>query len=213
MPEAFVARACLLSMQGRAAEADQAFEEAIRLNPASFDAHYMYARHCFQSGAFDRAVPLYEAAARLRPDDYQALSLLAGALIKLDRRDEHLEASRRALEALERHLSVDPQDGRALQLATVVAARLGRRERAREFAERVLTVRPNSFSTFYNVACAYAIMGDIDEALEMLDHAVQHGRGNLEWIEHDPDFDNLRSDPRFDAILDRIRASRGVPPA
>jgi hypothetical protein len=41
----------------------------------------------------------------------------------------------------------------------------------------------------------------------MLDQAVQHGRGNLEWIERDPDFDNLRPDPRFDAILDRIRST------
>ena len=44
----------------------------------------------------------------------------------------------------------------------------------------------------------------------MLDRAVQQGRGNLEWIEHDPDFDGLRSDARFDAIVNRIRANTGV---
>ena len=80
-------------------------------------------------------------------------------------------------------------------------------------ASCALKARPDAFSTYYNVACAYSIMGEIDDAFAMLDHAVQHGRGNLEWIEHDPDFDNLRSDSRFDAILDRIRASRGVLPA
>jgi hypothetical protein len=41
----------------------------------------------------------------------------------------------------------------------------------------------------------------------MLDLAVQHGRGNLEWIGHDPDFDPLREDPRFNAIVNRIRTS------
>ncbi len=44
MPEAYIARAMLLSLQGRDDEADQDFEEAIRLNPASFDAHYLYAQ-------------------------------------------------------------------------------------------------------------------------------------------------------------------------
>ena len=213
MPEAYIARAMLLSLQGRKDEAHQDYEEAIRLNPASFDAHYLYARHCFQCGEFERAVPLYEAAVKLRPDDYQALCLLEGSLLKLGRVEQHAEVARRAMQAIDRQLAIDPQDGRALQLGTTNAARLGLREKARELAGRALKARPDAFSSYYNVACAYSILGDIDEALEMLDHAVQHGRGNLEWIEHDPDFDNLRSDPRFDAILDRIRASRGVPPA
>ena len=207
MPEAYVARAMLLSMQGRVAEADQAFEEAIRLNPASFEAHYMYARHCFQGGAFERAVPLYETAIDLRPDDYQALCLLEGALLKLGRMEQHGVVARRAMQALDRQLALDPRDGRALQLATTNAARLGLREKARELAERALEARPDAFATYYNVACAYAVLGDIDDALRMLDRAVQHGRGNLEWIEHDPDFDRLRSDPRFVAIVNRLRHS------
>ncbi len=37
-------------------------------------------RHCFRGGEFERAVPLYEAAIKLRPDDYQALCLLEGSL-------------------------------------------------------------------------------------------------------------------------------------
>jgi adenylate cyclase len=213
MPEAYIARAMLLSLQGSTDEANQDYEEAIRLNPASFDAHYLYARHCFQSGDFERAVSLYEAAIRLRPDDYQALCLLEGSLLKLGRMEQHDEVARRAMRAIDRQLAIDPQDGRVLQLGTANAARLGLRDKARDLAGRSLEARPDAFATYYNVACAYSIMGDIDDALEMLDHAVQHGRGNLEWIEHDPDFDNLRSDSRFDVILDRIRASRGVLPA
>lgn len=207
MPEAYLAQAMLLSMQGRADEADRSFEESIRLNPASFDAHYMYARHCFQSGAFERAVPLFEAAIRLRPDDYQSLCLLEGTLLKLGRMEAHGEVAQRAMAAIDRQLAIDPQDGRALQLGTVQAARLGMRERTYELARRVLQVRPDAFSTFYNVACAHAVLGDFDEALDLLDRAVRHGRGNLEWIEQDPDFDSLRSDPRFNEIVNRLRST------
>jgi adenylate cyclase len=152
-------------------------------------------------------VPLYETAIELRPDDYQALCLLEGALMKLGRMEQHGEVARRAMQALERQLAIDPHDGRALQLATVQAARLGLRERARELADRAVKSRPDAFATFYNVACAYAVLGDHDDALRMLDHAVRHGRGNLEWIERDPDFDTLRSDPRFEAIVNRIRTA------
>jgi adenylate cyclase len=207
MPEAYIARAMLLSLQGRAREADQDFEEAIRLNPASFDAHYSYARHCFQGGEFARAVPLYEAAIRLRPDDYQALCLLEGSLMKIGAMERHAEVATRAMQALERQLALDPKDGRALQLGTVQAARLGLRDQSRALAERALQVRPDAFSTFYNVACAYSVLGDREDALRMLDQAVQHGRGNLEWIGHDPDFDPLRADPRFNDIVNRIRTS------
>jgi adenylate cyclase len=207
MPEAYIARAMLLSLQGRTREADQDFEEAIRLNPASFEAHYSYARHCFQSGEFARAVPLYESAIRLRPDDYQALCLLEGALTKVGDMQRHAEVAVRAMQALERQLALDPRDGRALQLGTVQAARLGLRDKSRELAERALEVRPDAFSTFYNVACAYSVLGDKDDAIRMLDLAVQHGRGNLEWIGHDPDFDPLREDPRFNDIVNRIRTS------
>jgi TolB-like protein/cytochrome c-type biogenesis protein CcmH/NrfG len=211
MPEAYIARAQMLSLQGRTNEAYQDFEEAIRLNPASFEAHYHFARTCFQGGDFERAVSLYETASRLRPDDFQALCLLEGALLKIGRAEQHAEVARRAMQAIDRQLAIDPRDGRALQLGATSAARLGLRDKTRDLAGRALKARPDAFATYYNVACAYSILGDIDDALEMLDHAVQHGRGNLEWIERDPDFDNLRSDSRFDAILDRIRASRGEP--
>ncbi len=213
MPEAYIARAQMLSLQGRTNEAYQDFEEAIRLNPASFEAHYHFARTCFQGGDFERAVSLYETATRLRPDDFQALCLLEGALLKIGRAEQHAEVARRAMQAIDRQLAIDPRDGRALQLGATSAARLGLRDKTRDLAGRALKARPDAFATYYNVACAYSILGDIDDALEMLDHAVQHGRGNLEWIEHDPDFDNLRSDSRFDVILDRIRASGGGLPA
>jgi adenylate cyclase len=208
MPEAYIARAQILSLQGRTQEALQSFEEALRLNPASFDAHYLYARHCFQEGDFERAVLHFEAAQKLRPDDYQSPCMLVGALIKLGRTEQYIDVARHAMQVMERRLLIDPQDGRALQLGTVVAARLGLRDKARDFAARAIKSRPDAFATYYNVACAYSVLGDVDDALGMLDRAVRHGRGNLEWIGNDPDFDPLRSDPRFDALLDRIRTAR-----
>jgi len=211
MPEAWLATATLLSMQGRADEAARAFESALSLNPGSYEANYLYARHCFSRGELERAAELFEAAQRLRPDDYQPLCMLQGALDRLGRKGEERAVGERAMAAIDARLQVEPEDGRALQLGAVQAAKLGLDAKARDLAERALKARPGDFSTAYNLACAYSVLGDRARALQLLDEAVRYGRGNLGWIEHDGDFDNLRDDPRFDEIVDRLRvvADRG----
>jgi len=207
MPEAFVARGCLMSMQGRAEDAARDFEEAIRLNPASSDAHYMYARHCFAAGQFEKAAEFYRAALRLEPDSYQMLAMLGTVLERLGRHEEVTQVRKQSLQEIERHLRTNPGDGRALYLGSVAAAQLGDPARATELAELALAASPDDLSTAYNIACAFAVMGNRGRALELLDHAVQEGRGSLAWIERDPDLDSLRGDPRFEAIVQRLRAA------
>jgi hypothetical protein len=46
------------------------------------------------------------------------------------------------------------------------------------------------------------VSGDADAAFEALARALRYGSGNREWIANDPDFDNLRADPRFQQLLD-----------
>jgi TolB-like protein/Flp pilus assembly protein TadD len=205
MPEAFVARGCLMSMQGRSAEAEQAFEEAIRLNPASYEAHYFYARHCFGNGQMEKAVPLLEASVRLRPEEYQPQAFLSDALGTLGRTEDARAASQRTMHLIEQALQRDPSDGHAMQFGAITAAKLGQRERAHELSAGAAAAMPNLFSTSYNLACAYAILGERDVALAHLDEAIAQGRGSLEWIEHDPDLVSLREDPRFAAIVARLR--------
>jgi adenylate cyclase len=211
MPEAYVASACLLSMQGRADASAQAFEAALRLNPASYDANYMYARHCFAQGQPQQAIRLFEAAHRLRPDDYQTLSMLEGALEQAGRSTEARAIGVRVMALIDARLAVNPDDDRALHLGAVQAAKLGAVERVRELADRALRLRPSGFATAYNLACAFAVLGERERAIELIETAVRYGRGNLGWIEHDPDLAILRGDPRFETVIDRLRTS--APPA
>jgi adenylate cyclase len=205
MPEAYLASACLLSMQDRTEEAERAFEAALRLNPASYDAHHMYARHLFSAGRYERAAQHFETAHRLQPDEYQCVTMLQGPLERLGRIDEARATGQRAMVALEARLGIEPTDGRALHLAAVQAAKGGDRARMDDYAARAMLARPGEFATAYNLACAYCVLGELDRALQLLDSAVRHGRGNLGWIEHDADLDNLRGDPRFEAIVARLR--------
>ncbi len=212
MPEAWVAKGNLLFLQRKADEAFAAFEEAIGLDPSSYNAHYFYARDLFSAGRAEQALAYYETAERLRPEEYQPPCMLAGALFSLGRRGEALAAATRALGAIDARLAVEPNDSRALHLAAVLSARVGQRERSLAYIGRVLQLRPDEFATAYNVACAFAVLEMREEALLNLDRAVRNGRGDLGWIEHDPDFDALRDDPRFDAIVGRLRGKAGGQP-
>lgn len=207
MPDAHLARAWLMSMQGRGDEAARDFEEAIRLNPGSHNSYYLYGRHCFGAGQMEKAVGLYRRAVELEPDDFQSLAMLVSALQRLGRHDEARAVNVQTGAAIERRLQRRPDDVRALLLGAVQAAIAGDAQRAVACGERALVARPDDFSTAYNVACAYAVLGDGDRAVELLDRAVRGGRGNLGWIENDPDLDSLRGDPRFEVIVGRLRSA------
>ena len=56
----------------------------------------------------------------------------------------------------------------------------------------------------YSIAGIYAALGETDRAFEWLNRAY-HGRSfQLVGLKVDPILDNLRSDPRFKDLLDRI---------
>jgi len=200
-------------MQGRAAEAEQALEDALRVNPASYEACFFYGRHCVGTGDAARAARQFEAAVRLEPADYQARCLLVTELDKLGRPDEARAVGMEAMQIIDGRLRHDAQDARALQLGAVLAVRLGDAGRARELVQRSLVASRDTFSAVYNAACTHALLGDREQALAMLDRAITHGRGNLGWIEHDSDLDSLRGEPRFEAILDRPRSVAGGEPS
>jgi predicted Zn-dependent protease len=57
----------------------------------------------------------------------------------------------------------------------------------------------------YFIATLYATGGEPDEALELLERAyARHDRDDLPQLKVDPRLDNLRSNPRFQALLRRM---------
>ncbi len=50
----------------------------------------------------------------------------------------------------------------------------------------------------------HAYRGELDEAFTWLDRAIHRHDTSLTLILGDPFLDNLRDDPRFDAVLERL---------
>jgi len=204
LAEARLAHANVLTLLDRWAEAEADFRRAMELNPGWGDACYFYARALFTAGRHDDAAGAFEEAVRRNPDDFSSLALLEG----VHRRRGDLPAARRAgrrgLEAVARRLALDPDDVRALYLGAGLDLRFGDRDRASLRIERAVALLPDDFATLYNAACFYSLAGERERALATLDRAVAGGRGLRRWMEQDADFDAIRADPRFGAILARV---------
>ena len=62
----------------------------------------------------------------------------------------------------------------------------------------------------YSVASVYALEGMRAEALEWLARAIALGNENLICFESDPNWASLKSDPRFEGLMAKVRASHGA---
>jgi tetratricopeptide (TPR) repeat protein len=206
LAEGHVARANLLALDGRGAEAEEEFRRAVALNPGMVGAWYWYARFLFAAGKLEEAARAFEEAARLDPEDYEAVCLLPQVYRSLGDRPREASAIRRGRDVIERCLRVNPDDVRALYMAGGLAIRAGETRRGLEVLDRALEIQPDEFAVLYNCACGYALAGEVDRALELLDRSVATGRGQRKWIEQDSDFDALRSHPRFAEIMRRLSA-------
>ena len=202
--EANAARGTALAISGKHDEAERAFENAILLNPSLYEPYYFYGRDCMSQGKFEKAARLFNEACRVNPDDYQAPSFLSMAYAELGRKSEQMDATRKTLERAEKHVDLHPDDGRALAFGAYALVELDQIDRAREWAKRALEADKDEPAIIYNVACMFAQLEEVDEAITLLERSISQGYGHRAWLEHDSDLAPLRGHPRFQALLDRM---------
>ena len=206
LAEAHASRGLALSVEKRYDEAKAEFEQAIALDPNSYEGHYFYGRACFTQGKLEQAATLFEHVAEIKPDDYQSLILSIQIYRSLGRDADIKSAARRGVERAERYLALHPDNPRSATAAAVGLVTLGDNDRARARLARALAIDPNDVWNQYNAACIYANLGDIEQALDVLERVLPHAGYELKrgWIQHDSDLDPLRSHPRFQKILELI---------
>ena len=73
---------------------------------------------------------------------------------------------------------------------------------------RIFRYRPDQIvdgDGAYWTAGIYALLGDRKSALEWLRRTIELGDVNYPWFERDTNFDRLRSDPEYQAIMAGVR--------
>lgn len=112
----------------------------------------------------------------------------------------------RILEALAR---VDPTDFLYLRLLSDLYTKAGRVRDGLRVDRALATLYPNEPTIFYNLACSWSLLADIEEALSAFERALELGWHDFEFARKDADLENLRRDPRFEALLAQYEGAGG----
>jgi adenylate cyclase len=83
-------------------------------------------------------------------------------------------------------------------------ASCGRKAEARRVLNQLLQMSKQSYVSPHWIASIYAGLGENDAAFEWLDKAVEKRFGPLIYLNVNPIWDNLRSDPRFKTLGQRV---------
>lgn len=74
-------------------------------------------------------------------------------------------------------------------------------------------IRPKSPGAWYEMAALESIAGHPSKAIDALEAAATRGFADAEGLEHDADFDSLRGQDRYRALLARLRSPTPPPSA
>lgn len=77
--------------------------------------------------------------------------------------------------------------------------------------KRCIELKPEDATSAYNLACGYSLKKELDTAFDWLNKSFDWGFGfsqlnNLTHPDNDKDLDNLRTDPRYAAAMERMKA-------
>jgi tetratricopeptide (TPR) repeat protein len=197
LAESHTARAFALTLLQSFEDATIAFEQAIKLDPLSYDAWYLFGRAKFAEGKPLEAAKLFEKAAEVRPDEFQASCLVTTAYTAYG------DVERRA----EYHLSLNPEDTRALTLGGCAQIDIGEHGRAIEWIEKAISIAPDDVHVLHNAGCFYAATGNTERALDLFEKRLARADIYQAWIDNDSDFDSIRDNPRFLKMLEKARSS------
>jgi TolB-like protein/DNA-binding winged helix-turn-helix (wHTH) protein/Flp pilus assembly protein TadD len=234
LSEAHTSLALALDLYGWnwvAAEAE--YKHAIQLNPGYATAHQWYSWHLFMVGSNTEAMSELKKAENLDPLSLIIKTDIADALCVAHRYDEAVEQSEKALKMDPNFAVGHYERGQALaqkhmydeaiaEFQTAIElggpsgafqsnlgyayAVSGRKEEAQEIIDNLESRRPQNQSVDADIALIYAGLGNADEAIIRLNKAY-YGRFKASILLR-PAFDLLRSDDRFQDLLQRIGLTR-----
>ena len=185
----------LFTAQHRLDEAQAELEKSIEIAPNVPFVHYLSASVAFYSGRDADAFATLDAIREWAPD-----YILVPALVsKIRLRQGETEQAADAIEEFERVASDTPFE---LTLRAVFDAHTGRELEARASIE---TLRQSAgYVPPAFIARVLVALGDNDAALDELERAARERSLPVLSLASDPDFDPLRGDERFAALLQEI---------
>lgn len=186
----------LLICTGRYAEALDDINIVMQMDPLSLITNKRIGRLLYIMGRHENALIYLSDALELEPADHEALSLLGAVMTELGRLDEALAFFQKSLD-LQRNVETLSMIGYVLALSG-----------DREGASGVIKSLKSEFvdDTHHSVTLAriYAALGEIDNAVDFLNRALDQRDVDMIAINVDPRWNVLRPDERFRSIVAKI---------
>jgi tetratricopeptide (TPR) repeat protein len=192
-----------LVQQGREEEAMSCWEKAVKLRPdaASFIWENMgkalekQGKALWEAENYEGAVRCFQGAVQLQPDNAEYWNYLAAS----QRRSGDAEA---ALSSYETALNLEPDAAYIWDNRGYALFSLGRYQEAIASYQKVLELDSDYANAYYNIACLYGLQGDVDLGIQNLQRAIELDAECREVAKTDRDFDSLRQNSRFQALLE-----------
>jgi serine/threonine-protein kinase len=212
-------------------KAEEEFKEAIRLNPNYASAHQWYANYLaamgrfdeaeaetrltqeldrtsliinshfgliyFFAGRFDDSIAACRKTIELDPNFYVARRYLGLAYAQKEMYKESLEQYDKALELSKNSPLMKVERASVLALSDNV-------DKAKSELKELQEISKQRYISAYHMATIYVALKDRDSAFEWLEKAFNERADWMVFLNVDPRFKSLRSDPRFTDILRRM---------
>lgn len=204
-PEAHAAYSTYLAVMGHLKEAVNEREQALELNPLDAFSEIQLGDALRTVGRDQEALAAYQRGVELDPTQYYAHAMLAEVYEKNRMYDKSISELPLSME-LDPHPTHGDRDvlKRAYRAVGFRAAKKALWNRQLERAKEELKQgRPVA----RDLAELYAQLGDKDRAFYWLDQVCVQQRYVMVYLKFDSKYDLLRSDPRYQAVLQRA----GIP--
>ncbi len=183
-----------LDQVGRLEEAERRWRRAHELDPLSLIVNSGLGWHFYFARRYEDAVAQLRKTLELDPTFVPGRVWLGLALLQLERWEDAIDSFTAAVRASGESPAVVAELARAHALA-------GDTDRARALLDELDRAAARRYVAPYELASVHLGLGRTDEALTLLERAVEDRSHSLMFARMDPRFDPLREAPRFAAVL------------
>lgn len=187
-----------LTMEGRFEEGIQQMLRTRELDPLSPAVLQALGWCNYQSRHFEESIATFSSLLDATPDFPYGLITFSWVLRHAGSTDEAVKVAEKAL---------DLSGGGQLYIAALGAtyAAAGKSEQARAVLERITQMMVHGYVSPYQRALIHLHLGERERALELLKQAYVIRDAWIVWLGVEPQWDPLRGDPAFEAILRDLR--------
>ena len=184
--------ASLLDTLGRSQEAIIEQKKAIELDPLSMISWNNLGSYIAETGDYAAADAAYGRALALETPSTYLLNNIGTLRLLQGKGQEALETFHKVAD-----------DGFRLAGIAMAEHTLGHAKESQQALDQL--VATHALVNAYQIATAYAWRGESDQAIKWLERSYQQRDGGLSSIKSDPQLRSLHTDPRFAALLHKMK--------